>query len=182
MFALAAGKARTGAALGNPVLQTEGRVTFVDGLLATAVLRGRRHAPNAIDSCRSSPVARAVWSSSDGPDDDTNASSPATTRTRFARGLFFTHGVPSRLAHLDSRQARASQAGQALPYFHNTCRATRSRMARLAPAPPPRRRSPRRLVLESVWSVPGGGPRVLPVLISVMAPGRPVFTSTRPCW
>ena len=40
MFALAAGKARTGAALGNPVLQTEGRVTFVDGLLATAVLVG----------------------------------------------------------------------------------------------------------------------------------------------
>jgi divalent metal cation (Fe/Co/Zn/Cd) transporter len=40
MFALAAGKARTGKALGNPVLQTEGRVTFIDGLLATAVLLG----------------------------------------------------------------------------------------------------------------------------------------------
>lgn len=40
MFVLAAGKARTGAALGNPVLQTEGRVTFGDGLLATAVLVG----------------------------------------------------------------------------------------------------------------------------------------------
>jgi divalent metal cation (Fe/Co/Zn/Cd) transporter len=40
MFALAVGKARTGAALGNPVLTTEGRVTFVDGLLATAVLLG----------------------------------------------------------------------------------------------------------------------------------------------
>lgn len=40
MFALAAGKARTGAALGNPVLVTEGRVTFVDGLLAAAVLVG----------------------------------------------------------------------------------------------------------------------------------------------
>lgn len=40
MFALAAGKARTGAALGNPVLRTEGRVTFVDGLLAVAVLAG----------------------------------------------------------------------------------------------------------------------------------------------
>jgi len=40
MFGLAAGKARTGAALGNPVLQTEGRVTFVDGILATAVLLG----------------------------------------------------------------------------------------------------------------------------------------------
>ncbi len=38
MFALAAGKARTGAALGNPVLQTEGRVTLVDGILATAVM------------------------------------------------------------------------------------------------------------------------------------------------
>lgn len=40
MFALAAGKTRTGAVLGNPVLVTEGRVTFVDGLLATAVLVG----------------------------------------------------------------------------------------------------------------------------------------------
>jgi divalent metal cation (Fe/Co/Zn/Cd) transporter len=40
MFALAAGKARTGAALGNPVLRTEGRVTLVDGLLAVAVLVG----------------------------------------------------------------------------------------------------------------------------------------------
>lgn len=40
MFALAAGKARTGAALDNPVLATEGRVTLIDGLLATAVLLG----------------------------------------------------------------------------------------------------------------------------------------------
>jgi divalent metal cation (Fe/Co/Zn/Cd) transporter len=40
MFALAAGKARTGKALGNPVLTTEGRVTLVDGILATAVLAG----------------------------------------------------------------------------------------------------------------------------------------------
>jgi divalent metal cation (Fe/Co/Zn/Cd) transporter len=40
MFALAAGKARTGRALDNPVLLTEGRVTTVDGLLAVAVLLG----------------------------------------------------------------------------------------------------------------------------------------------
>jgi divalent metal cation (Fe/Co/Zn/Cd) transporter len=40
MFTLAAGKARTGKELRNPVLQLEGRVTFVDGLLATAVLIG----------------------------------------------------------------------------------------------------------------------------------------------
>jgi divalent metal cation (Fe/Co/Zn/Cd) transporter len=40
MFALAAGKARTGAALGNPVLLAESRVTVVDGLLAVAVLAG----------------------------------------------------------------------------------------------------------------------------------------------
>jgi divalent metal cation (Fe/Co/Zn/Cd) transporter len=40
MFALAYGKARTGGALGNPVLQTEGRVTLIDGILATAVLLG----------------------------------------------------------------------------------------------------------------------------------------------
>jgi divalent metal cation (Fe/Co/Zn/Cd) transporter len=40
MFSLAAGKSRTGAALDDPVLRTEGRVTFVDGLLATAVLAG----------------------------------------------------------------------------------------------------------------------------------------------
>ncbi len=40
MFALAAGKARTGKALGNPVLITEGRVTLVDAILAGAVLTG----------------------------------------------------------------------------------------------------------------------------------------------
>ena len=40
MFTLAAGKARTGAALSNPVLQTEGRVTLIDGILAAAVLAG----------------------------------------------------------------------------------------------------------------------------------------------
>ncbi len=40
MFTLAAGKASTGRALDNPVLRTEGRVTMVDGILATAVLAG----------------------------------------------------------------------------------------------------------------------------------------------
>jgi divalent metal cation (Fe/Co/Zn/Cd) transporter len=40
MLALAWGKARTGAALGNVVLQTEGRVTLVDAYLAGAVLLG----------------------------------------------------------------------------------------------------------------------------------------------
>jgi divalent metal cation (Fe/Co/Zn/Cd) transporter len=40
MFALAAGKARTGEALANPVLQTEARVTVIDGYLAVAVLAG----------------------------------------------------------------------------------------------------------------------------------------------
>jgi divalent metal cation (Fe/Co/Zn/Cd) transporter len=40
MFGLAAAKSRTGRALDNPVLSTEGRVTFVDGLLATSVLVG----------------------------------------------------------------------------------------------------------------------------------------------
>ena len=40
MFALAAGKSRTGAQLGNPVLITEGRVTLIDGILALAVLTG----------------------------------------------------------------------------------------------------------------------------------------------
>ena len=40
MFSLAAGKARIGAALGNPVLQAEGRITLIDGILATAVLVG----------------------------------------------------------------------------------------------------------------------------------------------
>jgi len=40
MFALAFGKARTGAALGNPVLQAESRITMIDGILATAVLVG----------------------------------------------------------------------------------------------------------------------------------------------
>lgn len=39
-FTLAAGKARTGRALDNPVLLTEGRVTMIDALLASAVLVG----------------------------------------------------------------------------------------------------------------------------------------------
>ncbi len=40
MSALAAGKTRTGRALDNPVLITEGRVTAVDAVLAVAVLLG----------------------------------------------------------------------------------------------------------------------------------------------
>jgi divalent metal cation (Fe/Co/Zn/Cd) transporter len=40
MFTLAREKTRTGNELDNPVLKLEGRVTFVDGLLATAVLVG----------------------------------------------------------------------------------------------------------------------------------------------
>ena len=40
MFMLAAAKARTGRVLGNPVLSMEGRVTLVDGILASAVLAG----------------------------------------------------------------------------------------------------------------------------------------------
>ncbi len=40
MFGLAAGKERTGRQLGNVALRTEGRVTFVDGMLAAAVLAG----------------------------------------------------------------------------------------------------------------------------------------------
>ncbi|HVX23135.1 MAG TPA: hypothetical protein VHB02_17475 [Acidimicrobiales bacterium] len=40
MFGLAAGKARTGAELGHPVLSAEARVTVVDGALATGVLAG----------------------------------------------------------------------------------------------------------------------------------------------
>jgi divalent metal cation (Fe/Co/Zn/Cd) transporter len=40
MFTLAGLKSRTGRALGNPVLETEGHVTFIDGLLAVAVLLG----------------------------------------------------------------------------------------------------------------------------------------------
>jgi divalent metal cation (Fe/Co/Zn/Cd) transporter len=40
MFRLAAGKAKTGKQLGNRVLQTEARVTLIDGYLALAVLAG----------------------------------------------------------------------------------------------------------------------------------------------
>jgi divalent metal cation (Fe/Co/Zn/Cd) transporter len=40
MFGLAYGKAKTGSALNNPVLQAEGRITMIDGILATAVLVG----------------------------------------------------------------------------------------------------------------------------------------------
>jgi divalent metal cation (Fe/Co/Zn/Cd) transporter len=40
MFALAAGKESTGQKLDNLALRAEGRVTFIDGVLATAVLLG----------------------------------------------------------------------------------------------------------------------------------------------
>jgi len=40
MFGLAARKTKVGSALDNPVLLTEGRVTFIDGVLACAVLLG----------------------------------------------------------------------------------------------------------------------------------------------
>jgi divalent metal cation (Fe/Co/Zn/Cd) transporter len=40
MVALAYGKADTGRRLGNPVLETEARITLVDGALALAVLVG----------------------------------------------------------------------------------------------------------------------------------------------
>lgn len=40
MFLLAAGKRRAGRALDNSVLVTEGRVTFIDGMLAITVLLG----------------------------------------------------------------------------------------------------------------------------------------------
>ena len=40
MFGLAAGKARTGRDLGNPVLSAEAKVTLVDGVLAAAILLG----------------------------------------------------------------------------------------------------------------------------------------------
>jgi divalent metal cation (Fe/Co/Zn/Cd) transporter len=49
MFALAWGKARTGWALGNPVLRTEGRVTMIDGIMALAVLAGL--VLNAVAGC-----------------------------------------------------------------------------------------------------------------------------------
>jgi len=40
MFLLASGKARVGSGLHNPVLRVEGKVTLVDGLLASAVVLG----------------------------------------------------------------------------------------------------------------------------------------------
>ena len=63
MFALAAGKARTGRALGNPVLQTEGRVTLIDGILATAVLLGLVAERRAWDGGGPTPPPGTCWSS-----------------------------------------------------------------------------------------------------------------------
>ena len=55
MFALVADEARTGAALGDPVLSTEGKVALIDGIVATAVPLGL---------C--SPPPRAIWRSTAG--------------------------------------------------------------------------------------------------------------------
>jgi hypothetical protein len=51
MFALAAGKARTGRALGNPVLQTEGRVTMIGASVAKWIPGGKA----ASGSCGGQP-------------------------------------------------------------------------------------------------------------------------------
>jgi divalent metal cation (Fe/Co/Zn/Cd) transporter len=59
MLALAAGKARTGRALNNPVLQTEGRVTLIDAYLAAAVLIGLV-ANAALDWWWADPLARII--------------------------------------------------------------------------------------------------------------------------
>lgn len=47
MLALAAGKASTGKALDDPVLQTEGRVTLIDEYLAGAILTGLASMPRS---------------------------------------------------------------------------------------------------------------------------------------
>jgi hypothetical protein len=62
MFDLAAGKARTGQALDNPVLSTEGRVTLIDGLLAVAVLLGLALTPGSVGGGRTRSPA-TFWSS-----------------------------------------------------------------------------------------------------------------------
>jgi divalent metal cation (Fe/Co/Zn/Cd) transporter len=59
MLALAAGKIRTGTALENRVLQTEGRVTLVDAYLAAAILLGLL-ANAALDWWWADPLAALV--------------------------------------------------------------------------------------------------------------------------
>jgi len=59
MLALAAGKARTGKALDNRILQTEGRVTLIDAYLAAAVLLGLL-ANGALDWWWADPLAGLV--------------------------------------------------------------------------------------------------------------------------
>ena len=86
MFALAAGKARAGAALNNPVLKTEGRVTLADGLLAAAVLLGLI-LNTAIGWWWADPAQATCWS--------------ATRPARYARS-----SPPSTDRHKDHRQGR----------------------------------------------------------------------------
>jgi divalent metal cation (Fe/Co/Zn/Cd) transporter len=74
MFTLAAGKAHVGRALSNPVLQTEGRVTLIDGILATAVLAGLV-LNAALGSWRADPAAGYVL---------------VFYAAREVRGIFFT--------------------------------------------------------------------------------------------
>ena len=61
MFTLAFGKAKTGAALDKPVLQAEGRITMIDGILASVVLVGL--ALNALTGWRwTDPLAGTYFS------------------------------------------------------------------------------------------------------------------------
>jgi hypothetical protein len=115
MFALAAGKARTGRELDNPVLRTEGRVTTIDRMLAAAVLLGL--ALNAAAGWWwADPAARVragLLRRPRSPRDLRPRTQliPGTPRRR-PRG----HGQPSRLA---GRRAVSASSGRAGPY-HDT--------------------------------------------------------------
>lgn len=100
MFALAAGKARTGAALDNPVLKTEGRVTLIDGCLP--------------------PPSWSVWSSTalsagGGPTRPLATSWSTTPLARFGRSSSATTDLPLRPRRTDDVQQQPEAAVPGTP-------------------------------------------------------------------
>jgi hypothetical protein len=105
MFALAAGKARTGAALANPVLTTEGRVTLIDGLLATAVLLGLLL--NSLAGC--------WWAPTQWPDMSSSSTRCAKSEksSQVGRGVVTrTPGAARHVSHCSVAHAKREIPGQ----------------------------------------------------------------------
>jgi hypothetical protein len=75
-------------------------------ILWARTARAGRHEARPRESPTARPLAAAVCSSIDPPDDEISDSLPASTRTPLPPAIPFTYGVPFPLQNLDPRQAK----------------------------------------------------------------------------